>query len=71
MQAEADDIRINCILKLEAAGYGTDSIDDALEIAEQLLNCCVRVTINHQRLRTIKPDVDEGDEVAGDALRSP
>ncbi len=36
VQAEADDIRINSILKLEAAGYSTDSIIDALRIAEQL-----------------------------------
>ncbi len=27
------------------------------------LSCCVRVTINHQKLND-KPDVDEGDEVA-------
>ncbi len=51
VQAEADDIRINSILKLEANGCSTDSTTTRR-------NCrttcrCVRVTINHRRLRTI------------------
>ncbi|QHU92934.1 hypothetical protein GWK77_01950 [Candidatus Saccharibacteria bacterium oral taxon 488] len=63
VQAEADDIRINSILKLEAAGYSTESIIDALKLPNNF-KLLRKGNYKPPEIENDKPDVDEGDEVA-------
>lgn len=63
VQAEADDIRINSILKLEAAGYSTESIIDALKLPNNF-KLLRKGDYKPSEIENDKPDVDEGDEVA-------
>ncbi len=60
--AEADDIRINSILKLEA-GYSNDSIIDALKLPNNF-KLLRKGDYKPLEIENDKPDVDEGDEVA-------
>ncbi len=63
MQAEADDIRINSILKLEAAGYSNDSIIDALKPRNNF-KLLRKGDYKPPEIENDKPDADEGDEAA-------